>query len=113
VTTEEVELRNWRQRDPIGKLHNLIRYINHSTNRRDAFKQCQSDRPDAMRSDRLHYKEAYELIRDNLTQWNSWHDAAQRALDLRPAIDDFTNNELQDYNQKLMRHRRRPTEPVG
>jgi hypothetical protein len=32
-------------------------------------------------------------------------------LDLRPAIDDFTNNELHDYDQKLARHYRRPTEP--
>lgn len=112
VTAEEVELRNWRRRGPIGKLHNLIRYINHSTNRKEAFKQCQLDRPDALRSERLGHKATYELIRDNLTRWNSWHDAAQRALDLRPAIDDFTDNELQDYNQKLARHRRRPTEHI-
>jgi hypothetical protein len=39
VTTEEVELHNWRRYGPISKLYNLIRYINHSTNRRDAFKQ--------------------------------------------------------------------------
>jgi hypothetical protein len=76
VTAEEVELRNWRRRGPIGKLHNLILYINQSTNRRDAFKQCQLDRPDTMRSDRLRHRQAYELTRDNLTRWNSWHDAA-------------------------------------
>lgn len=110
VTAEEVELRNWRRRGPIGKLHNLIGYINHSTNRKEAFGQCQLDRPDALRSERLRHKETYELIRDNLTRWNIWHDAAQRALDLRPAIDDFTDNELQNYNQKLARYRRRPTE---
>jgi hypothetical protein len=40
VTTKEVELHNWRRYSPISKLHNLIRYINHSTNRRDTFKQC-------------------------------------------------------------------------
>jgi hypothetical protein len=98
VTAEEVELHNWRRRGPIGKLHNFIRYINHSTNRRDAFKQCQLDRSDPLRSDRLRNQETYELIRDNRTRWNSWHDAAQRALDLRPAVDDFTDNELYDYD---------------
>lgn len=108
VTAEEVELRNWRRRGPIGKLHNLIRYINHSTQRRDAFAQAQRDRPDALRGERLQSQETYELIRDNLTRWNSWHDAAQRALDLRPAVDDFTDNELHDYDQKLARHNRRP-----
>jgi hypothetical protein len=40
VTAKEDELHNWRRYGPISKLHNLIRYINHSTNRRDAFKQC-------------------------------------------------------------------------
>lgn len=37
VTIEEVELRSWRRKGPIGKLHNLIRYILHSSKRRDAF----------------------------------------------------------------------------
>jgi hypothetical protein len=68
VTAEEVELHNWRRYGPIGKLHNLIRYISHSTNRRDAFKQCQLDRPDPLRSDRLRHQETYELIRNNLTR---------------------------------------------
>ncbi|RYF41222.1 MAG: hAT transposon family protein, partial [Cytophagaceae bacterium] len=72
---------------------------------------CQLDRPDPLRSDRLRHQETYELIRDNLTRWNSWHDAAQRALDLRLAVDDFTDNELRDYDQKLARHHRRPTGP--
>jgi hypothetical protein len=27
VTTEEVELRTWRRKGPISKLHNLIRFI--------------------------------------------------------------------------------------
>jgi hypothetical protein len=113
ATAEEVELRNWRRRGPIGKLHNLIRYINHSTQRRDAFTQAQRERPDTLRSERLRSQETYELIRDNLTRWNSWHDAAQRASDLRPAVDDFTDNELQNYDQKLARHLRRPaTEPA-
>jgi hypothetical protein len=37
VTAEAVELMTWRRKGPIGKLHNLIRYITHSSNRRDAF----------------------------------------------------------------------------
>lgn len=41
VTTEELELLNWRKRGPIGKLHNLIRYICHSSKRRDLFKSIQ------------------------------------------------------------------------
>ena len=55
VTAEEVKLYNWRRYGPISKLYNLIRYINHSTNCKDAFKQCQLDRPDPLRSDRLRH----------------------------------------------------------
>jgi hypothetical protein len=37
TTAEAVELLTWRRKGPIGKLHNLIRYIGFSPNRRDAF----------------------------------------------------------------------------
>jgi hypothetical protein len=39
ITTESVELASWRKRGPIGKLHNLIKYICYSTQQRDAFKK--------------------------------------------------------------------------
>jgi hypothetical protein len=41
VTAEEVELRSWRSKGPISKLHNLIRYILHSSKRRDVFIEIQ------------------------------------------------------------------------
>jgi DNA-binding helix-hairpin-helix protein with protein kinase domain len=37
VTAEAVELAAWRRKGPIGKLHNIIRYILHSSERQDAF----------------------------------------------------------------------------
>ena len=36
VTPEEVDLRSWREKAPIGKLHDLIRNILHSRQRRDS-----------------------------------------------------------------------------
>ena len=39
VTAEVVELQTWRRKGPIGKLHNIIRYITHSAERQDAFYQ--------------------------------------------------------------------------
>jgi hypothetical protein len=41
VTAELVELATWRKKGPIGKLHNLIRYITYSSNRRDKFMELQ------------------------------------------------------------------------
>jgi hypothetical protein len=110
VTAEEIELRNWRRKGPIGRLHNLIRYICHSTSRRELFLKVQREQPEALRSERLNAKEAYELIFDNSTRWNSWYDAAERALDLRHAIDDFVDLELVDYQQAVARFNRRSSQ---
>jgi hypothetical protein len=37
VTAEAVELASWRHKGPIGKLHNLIRYIMFNSTRQEAF----------------------------------------------------------------------------
>lgn len=103
VTAVEVELHTWRQKGPIGRLHNLIRYICASEQRRSLFLQVQREQPEAMRSERLRGQATYELKHDNLTRWNSWYDAAERALDLRHAVDDIVDRELEPYYQKLAR----------
>lgn len=103
VTAMEVELQMWRKKGPIGKLHNLIRYIFSSESRRALFEKVQREQPEVLRSERLRSKEAYELKHDNLTRWNSWYDAAERAMDQRHAIDSTVEQELEDYYQKLAR----------
>jgi hypothetical protein len=103
ITAMEVELATWRKKGPIGRLHNLIRYICASEQRRAKFLEVQQKQAAAMRSDRLLAKDAYDLKHDNLTRWNSWYDAAERALDLRNAIDELVEHELEDYYQKLAR----------
>lgn len=103
VTAVEAELHAWRQKGPISRLHNLIRYIYASEQRRSLFLQVQRDQLEAMRSERLRGQDAYELKHNNLTRWNSWYDAAERALDLRYAVDDTVNRELEPYYQKLAR----------
>jgi hypothetical protein len=104
VALEELELRSWRKKGPIGKLHNLIRYICHSNKRREAFKEIQQRQS---QPDGSEHRRSYDLIRDNVTRWNSWFDAAQRALNLRPAIDDYLDEELQDYDTRLRHYHRR------
>jgi hypothetical protein len=47
------------------------------------------------------------LIRNNVTRWNSWYDAAMRAIELRDAIDKFTDGELVNYKHRLARYERR------
>jgi hypothetical protein len=111
VTAEAVELASWRRKGPIGKLHNLIRYIMYSSTRQEAFIRLQEiaienrgEAPDEPRQQPLY------LIRDNATRWNSWYDAAERAIKLREFIDEFTDEELADYHTKLARHARASTQ---
>lgn len=113
VTAEEVELQSWRRKGPIGRLHNLIRYICHSAKRRESFLKIQRKQPDAMKSERSNTKQAYELIFDNTTRWNSWYDAAERAIELRHSIDDFVDLELANYQQALARFNRRASQTTA
>lgn len=100
-TVEELEMKQWRSRGPIGKPHNLMNYVCHSTKRREAFKWIQQEQPASLRERRSGRKDAYDLIHDNLTRWNSWFDAAERAFDVRQAIDHFVDQELDRYNMRI------------
>jgi hypothetical protein len=92
---------------PIGKLHNLIRYINHLPQRQDAFLELQIPTPYAVgacgQSLDIQSRQLLHSIQDNVTRWNSWCDAIERAIGLRPYIDEFTDDELADYRAKLAR----------
>jgi hypothetical protein len=75
------ELTAWRKLGPVGKLHNLVRYIRASPQRREKFLQLQLETLQAV--------EAFMVRQNNDTRWNSTHDMIKRALELRGAIDQF------------------------
>jgi hypothetical protein len=75
------ELVAWRKLGPIGKLHNLVRYIRASPQRREKFLQLQLETLQAV--------DAFMVRQNNDTRWNSTHDMIKRALELRGAIDQF------------------------
>jgi hypothetical protein len=101
VTTEAVELAIWRRKEPIGKLHNLTRYITHSTKRRNQFIAIQRLHFESQRELPETIIQPLELIADNHTRWNSWYDVAERAVMLRQSIDKFVDSELLNYNVRL------------
>jgi hypothetical protein len=101
ISVEQLELQQWRRIGPIGKLHNLIKYITHSSNRRERFHEIQRDQPQPLRNQDDRAKESYDLIKDNRTRWNSWFDAAERALALKQSIDDFVDQELEEYTVQM------------
>jgi hypothetical protein len=71
TSVEELELQQWRKKGSIRKLHNLIKYITHSSNRREAFYDIQRLQPQPLQSQGERVKETYDLIKDNRTRWNS------------------------------------------
>jgi hypothetical protein len=70
----ELEMENWRQKGPLGKLHNIVVYIQRSPQRLAAFLKLSSGK---------------RLVRDNKTRWNSWYTMIDCAIQerLRLAID--------------------------
>jgi len=72
ITLEEI--REWRQRGPLGKLHNLVVHIQGSVQREQRFRELSGD---------------HRLVRDNDTRWNSWFSMISTAINLRDAIDQY------------------------
>jgi len=75
----------WRKKGPLGKIHNIVVYIQISSQRIAAFKG-------------LPNTNGLGLLRDNSTRWNSWCRMLERAFQLRKAIDMycFTNKPALD-----------------
>ena len=61
-------METWRQQGPLGKLHNIVVYIQRSTQRIQAFKELSGGR---------------RLVRDNSTRWNSWFMMIRTAIEPR------------------------------
>jgi len=64
----------WRQKGPLGKLHNLVVYIQRSPQRIAKFREFSNNR---------------NLARDNLTRWNSWYMMISTAIQLKSALKLF------------------------
>ena len=70
------EIRAWREKGPLGKLHNFVVFIQRSVQRSRKFLVLSGNR---------------KLVRDNDTRWSSWYSMLRAALNLREAIDGYFN----------------------
>ncbi len=61
-------MENWRRKGPLGKLHNIVVYIQRSPQRIAAFLKLSSGK---------------RLVRDNKTRWNSWYAMIDSAIQER------------------------------
>lgn len=76
----EQEMQDWRNKGPLGKLHNIVVYIQRSPQRIASFEALTSGK---------------RIPRDNKTRWNSWYAMIDCAISIRmkPAIDVFCAQE--------------------
>lgn len=72
------QMQEWRQKGPLGKIHNISVFITLSTQRIETFKSISG---------------GLSLSRDNATRWNSWFQMLLRALDLKEPIDNYVYKE--------------------
>jgi hypothetical protein len=87
----------WREQGAIGKLHNIVTYIDGSDKRRKAFEQSQKvDAGDL----------SLQLVEDLGVRWNSTYDMIKHALRLENEIRRYcrqwepTDGDEQEYNLK-------------
>lgn len=84
---EPKKLDLWRKKGPIGKLHNIVKFIRMTPQRREQFLETKAfDHLDDSNLDDLMVKS------DNATRWNSADDMIERALQLRSQINAYCYN---------------------
>lgn len=83
----DAELQAYRKFEPLGKLHNVIIYIMHSTQRIQRFKAL---------------SKGVMPVRDHKIRWNTWFMVLERALDkIKDALQSFIFNEKELANDVL------------
>ena len=96
---EEQQLAVWRRKGPIGKLHNVIHWINRSPQRCERFTTFQMELIQPTKPDDK--QDTYQLVTDVTTRWNSFYYSAKRAVYLRAAIDAIMDEEQAIYDKQI------------
>jgi hypothetical protein len=89
---DERELRLWRKRGVVGKLHNIVRFVRASPQRRELMKSLAGNKLDDDCYQLFEEERAsidLELMQNNETRWNSTFLMIQRAIRKREHIDHF------------------------
>jgi hypothetical protein len=94
------DLEMWRKKGPIGKLHNIVKYIKWTSQRQQLFEKIQELEISSLR-DGDPAKKIYKLVEDQDTRWNSSYDMIERAVMLRTAIDEFMRKIMKEYDDYL------------
>ncbi|KAG7408052.1 hypothetical protein Forpi1262_v017971 [Fusarium oxysporum f. sp. raphani] len=88
----------WTKRGPVGKLHNLVVWINRSNKATVILRRLQDDDPDK------NYPGTLDVVLDNCTRWLSQYYMIERAIKLRRYLEELVDITIQT-NRKLARSR--------
>ena len=88
VRSEKDALTAWRKKGPIGKLHNLVRYVQASPAHRCFFESKQKEVDPTL--------PVYKLVTNSGIRWNSTHDIVERALQLKDALELYQSHYRSD-----------------
>ncbi|KAF5482903.1 putative AC9 transposase [Colletotrichum fructicola] len=95
---DEADLKHWRKAGPIGKLHNIVKFVRASPQRTQRFKNLSREISEGsgQSSDILLSQQTFrevELIQDNATRWNSTYLMIERAIRLKDEVDGFCSSQ--------------------
>ncbi|KAM3537406.1 hypothetical protein ARSEF1564_009669 [Beauveria bassiana] len=94
------DVRLWRAKGPIGKLHNTIHRVQRSGQRIEKLHKLQSMENVALGLDD---HTTYNVVTDNATRWNSSEAMMERGYLLRNALDSLVQAEVTEWDQYSIR----------
>lgn len=99
----------WRAKGPIGKLHNIVHWVQRSGQRIEKLHRLQSVENIALGMDD---HTTYDVVMDNATRWNSSEAMMERGYRLRNALDSLVQAEVTEWNQYVYRRTQNGTKPM-
>ncbi|KAM0664385.1 hypothetical protein ACQRIU_006967 [Beauveria bassiana] len=103
------DVKLWRSKGPIGKLHNIVHWVQRSGQRIEKLHKLQSIENIALGQDD---RKTYDVVMDNATRWNSSEGMMERGYRLRNALDSLVRAQVTEWEQYVDRKTRNGTKPM-
>jgi hypothetical protein len=103
------EVKLWRSKGPIGKLHNTVHWVQRSGQRIDKLHKLQVIENIALN---LENQTTYDVATDNATRWNSSETMMERGYQLRNPLDSLVQAEVTEWNQYLTKRTQNGTKAM-
>ncbi|RKK66419.1 hypothetical protein BFJ69_g15414 [Fusarium oxysporum] len=100
------EIKLWRSKGSIGKLHNIIHWVQRSCQRIEKLQLIENTALN------LEDKTTYNVVTDNAARWNSSEAMMERGYELRNALDSLVQAEVTEWNNYVARRTQNGTKPM-